>query len=135
MGLRPLGANKRGFNIIIFHNNIRGKLSVIQCEEKIFFFILNFSLVVILLFCPTRYQKSISPPPPSIYKFLPCSGVEKRGIPLGNDLLCSLVRKVGGVPSLIMLPGMELRLESSILKNIKINISVNKDDNICKSTT
>ena len=28
--LRPLGANKTGFNLVIFHFNIRGKLSIIE---------------------------------------------------------------------------------------------------------
>ena len=32
-GLRPLGANKTGFNLIFFHLNICGKLSIIQCDK------------------------------------------------------------------------------------------------------
>ena len=32
-GLRPLRADKTGFNLIIFHFNIRGKLSIIRCDK------------------------------------------------------------------------------------------------------
>ena len=35
--LRPPGANKTGFNLLIFHFNIRGKLSIIRCDEYILF--------------------------------------------------------------------------------------------------
>ena len=31
--LRSLGAYKTGFNLIVFHFNIRGKLSVIRCDN------------------------------------------------------------------------------------------------------
>ena len=34
-GLRPLGANRTGVNLIIFHFNIYGKLSLIQCDKNI----------------------------------------------------------------------------------------------------
>ena len=34
-GLRLLGANKPGFNLIIFHFDIRRKLSIIQCDKYI----------------------------------------------------------------------------------------------------
>ena len=31
--LRLLGANKTGFNLLIFHFNIHGKLSIIRCDK------------------------------------------------------------------------------------------------------
>ena len=34
---RPLGAKITGFNLIIFHFDIRGKLSVIRCDKYILF--------------------------------------------------------------------------------------------------
>ena len=34
-GLRPLRADKTGFNLIIFYFNIRGKLSIIRCDKYI----------------------------------------------------------------------------------------------------
>ncbi len=34
-GLRPLTADKTGFNLIIFTFNIRGKLSIIRCDKYI----------------------------------------------------------------------------------------------------
>ncbi len=34
-GLRSLRADKTGFNLIIFHFNIRGKLSIIRCDKYI----------------------------------------------------------------------------------------------------
>ena len=34
--LRPLKADKTGFNLIIFYFNIRGKLSIIRCDKYIF---------------------------------------------------------------------------------------------------
>ena len=33
LGLRPFGANKTRFNIIIFYFNIHGKLSIKRCDE------------------------------------------------------------------------------------------------------
>ncbi len=33
--LRPLGADKPGYNRIIFHFDIRGKLSIIRCDKYI----------------------------------------------------------------------------------------------------
>ena len=34
-GLWPLGADKTGFNLMIFHFDIRGKLSIIRCDKYI----------------------------------------------------------------------------------------------------
>ena len=34
--LRPPAADKTGFNLKIFHFDIRGKLSIIRCDEYIF---------------------------------------------------------------------------------------------------
>ena len=34
-GLRPIGADKTGFNRIIFHFDNRGKLSIIRCDKYI----------------------------------------------------------------------------------------------------
>ena len=34
-GLRPLAADKTGFNLKIFHFDIRGKLSIIRCDKYI----------------------------------------------------------------------------------------------------
>ena len=33
--LRPLAADKTGFNLKIFHFDIRGKLSIIRCDKYI----------------------------------------------------------------------------------------------------
>ncbi len=32
--IRPLAADKTGFNLKIFHFDIRGKLSIIRCDKK-----------------------------------------------------------------------------------------------------
>ncbi len=34
-GLRPLAADKTGFNLKFFHFDIRGKLSIIRCDKYI----------------------------------------------------------------------------------------------------
>ena len=36
-GLRPLAADKAGFNLKTFHFDIRGKLSIIRCDKYILF--------------------------------------------------------------------------------------------------
>ncbi len=35
LGLRPLGADKTGFNRLIFHSDICGKLSIMRCDKCI----------------------------------------------------------------------------------------------------
>jgi len=42
-GLRPLTADKSGFNLMIFTFNIRGKLSMIRCDRYILSYKIFFS--------------------------------------------------------------------------------------------
>ena len=49
-GLRPLAADKTGFNLKIFSFDIRGKLSIIRCDKYILKPKNNWKFVYVLLF-------------------------------------------------------------------------------------
>jgi len=53
-GLRPLAADKTGFNLKIFPFDIRGKLSIIRCDKYILSFFMIFIFKKIITAAPNE---------------------------------------------------------------------------------